>query len=194
MGDSPETTTIQVTRDVHQRLSQRRTPEDLSYNDVVNRLLADSRQSVPFEDLIMVLENGFESMVSVYVNHLPTHRNPKKIEIWIYTPDTSEYEERITNEVIKENTHVLFGMPPETLELPYDVYATCDGPKTLDTDDGTPIYMSDAFVGAFYLDMGIGMAYLEEKLTNPDEWVQPQGAGLEQIHDRMNAGDLELDS
>ena len=143
---------------------------DENADEAITRMLDNAVQKVPIEKLITDLLSRFEDAVNINVDPVPEHENPGMLIISVHTGNAG-LEDNITLYEGKESRAVIESEAGEQFCLPFDVIATCDGPKR-ESIGTTPVYMSDSVVGAEPVALDDGLDQLRAKIGKPNDEIR----------------------
>jgi hypothetical protein len=99
-----------------------------------------------------------------------TYNQPNTIQIRVYTGEADSTEDYL--ELFDKDHRITIEKGDEKLLVPFTVYATFNGPTTWDSLEQTTIYMDQSVLGAKQVQLKDGLAYVRDKLENPEEWNQ----------------------
>lgn len=135
---------------------------DENCDETITRLLDNAIENVPIEKILTDLLNRFDDAVNINVDLVSQYENPGKMIISVHTGEVG-LEENINMFNGTEVRAVIESQAGEQFCLPFDVIATCDGPKT-ETLSTTPVYMTDSVVRADPITLDEGLNQLRAKI------------------------------
>jgi hypothetical protein len=143
---------------------------DEDCDDAITRMLDNAVEKVPIENIMTDLLSRFEDAVNINVDPVPEHENPGMLIISVHTGNAG-LEDNITFHEGKESHAVIESKAGEQFCLPFDVIATCDGPKR-ESIGTTPVYMSDNVRGAEPVTVDDGLDQLRAKIGKPNDEIR----------------------
>jgi hypothetical protein len=135
---------------------------DENADEAITRMLDNAVEKVPIETIMTDLLDRFEDVASINVNLSASSENPGMLLISVHTGDAG-WEDNITFREGKESRAVIESKAGEQFCLPFDIIATCDGPKR-ESIGTTPIYMTDDVLGAEPVTLDEGLDQLRAKI------------------------------
>ncbi|WP_348609757.1 hypothetical protein [Halobaculum rarum] len=173
---------------LHRLISIRK--EDDTWDTSITRLLDNAIQNVPIEEILRDLLNQFEDAVSINVvptpqyerplreirnqledgvsisaNPTPQYEDPGRLIISVHTGEVS-FEENVSLYAGTESCAMIESNTGEEFCLPFDIIATCDGPKS-ETMSTTPVYATDSILGMEPISLDEGLDQLRTKIGMP---------------------------
>ncbi|WP_312908213.1 hypothetical protein [Natronosalvus caseinilyticus] len=139
--------------------------DDENCDDVLTRLLDNAVQNVPIEEILRDLLSQFEDAVSIDVDLSSRYKNPGMLIISVHTGEVS-FEENVSLYAGKESRAMIESKVGEQFYLPFDIIATCDGPKR-ETMSTTPVYATDSILGMEPVSLDEGLDQLRTKIGKP---------------------------
>ena len=167
-----DTTTIRLNDEVRARLMSRKTDANSSYNDVIEELLNKTGQPITLLDAVESATAEFDDVAAVQVDYISPHTEANMLIIKVHTGEADSLEDTIAafNPAefvrISDEDRVV-----ETYQI--EAFATLDGPRRQETDESTPVYMSDSVLGTDSLSLETGVSYLRHKLLYPEKFDRP---------------------
>lgn len=161
------------------RLTRRAREDEQTCEDVINRLLDDTIITVELTEVIEQSLDQFQDVPSITVNHLPTHERPEEIVISLYTGEANSYEEYL--DLYSPDHQIVIDRDDETFTVPFHVKAYFEGPVTWDSTENTTIHLPEGVFGVEPVNLDDGIAYLQNKLENPDQWSADNSQTLDNI-------------
>lgn len=149
-------------------MERRATSEEQEPKDIIVQMLDETTTEVELDNVIRTAINDFDHVVSVYVDHIPTYDTPSSLRICLYTGEAGSVEDPV--EVFGPEYRIVIQRDDDRLRLPFRIIASVGGPNDRDSSYGTPVYMHENVVGAQTLDLDVGMEYLRDKLSQPEDW------------------------
>lgn len=147
---SDDSATIALHKSTRQRLENRATEEDHSYEDVVNRLLDETIEHITLEEVIDVTIERYdlENISCINLNH-PTLVSGRLgfLTVTIYTGEAETYEDYLEDFGPEHRIQMEID-DQQITDIEFDVMATFDGLHTMDDRQATLIYLSDSVFGA----------------------------------------------
>lgn len=141
--------------------------DDESWDDTLTRVLDNAVENAPIENILTVLLCQFEDAVNVNVDMQPLCEKPGMMLISVHTGEVG-WEEDITLYEGKEARAVIESQAGEQFCLPFEIIATCDGPKR-ETIGTTPVYMTDSVLGLEPITLDEGLDQLRMKVGKSNE-------------------------
>lgn len=141
--------------------------DDESFDETLTRVLDNAVENAPIENILTVLLCQFEDAVNVNVEMLPSCEKPGMMMISVHTGEVG-WEEDVTLYEGKEARAVIESQAGEQFCLPFDIVATCDGPKR-ETIGTTPVYMTDSVLGLEPITLDEGLDQLRMKVGKSNE-------------------------
>lgn len=143
----------------------------------------ESVVEIELETVVERIMDEFEYVASITIDHLLNNERPSSITIRVYTGEADGLEDYL--QLFSSDHKIAVDRGDETLLVPFSIFATFDGPVTLDRSSQTTIYMNDNILGAQSLQLEDGIAYVQDKLEQPEQWEQdPETmATVERIRD-----------
>jgi hypothetical protein len=123
---------------------------------------------IGLETVVQEAMNEFDSVAAVTVGHVATYERPGSIRVTIYTGEADRFEDYL--QLFSDEHRIVIDRGKETLLVPFTVFATFDGPGTYDSVGRTTIYMDENVLGAQPLQIEDGLAYVQDKLEDPEQW------------------------
>ena len=168
-------TTIDIELATERRLRRRgRHYGHESYDQVINSLLIETTKTIPLREAIDIALDEFDDVACVVVNHLNFGADGVgNLCITIYTGDAGGFEEYLN--LFGPEYRITFDNDESAPKRQYDFsfMATMFGPKSVNSAEGTTIYMAEDVLGAESLPLETGIEYLSDKLLNHSDWEQP---------------------
>lgn len=142
----------------------------MTLNNVQEDQNPESVVEVELETVVEKAMDEFDHVASITVNHLYTCERPTSIEVRVYTGESNGLEDYLG--LFTEDHRIPIDRDDETLLIPFSVCATFDGPVTWDSAVQTTIYMNQNVLGSKPVQVEDGLAYVRDKLENPEQWDQ----------------------
>jgi hypothetical protein len=142
----------------------------MTLNDATEVENKDSIVEVELETVVKQAMDEFDNVASVVVTHLMTINRLKTIEVRVYTGEADGVMDYLG--LFGGDHRLTIDRGDETLLVPFGVHASYDGPVTWDSVEQTTIYMDQSVLGAKQVQLEDGLAYVRDKLENPEEWNQ----------------------
>lgn len=160
------------------RLKQRARQDEQTVEETIERLLDETVVEVELEAVIEKVMDEFDSIASITIDHVETYERLNNIGITVYTGEAGleEYLQLFT-----PDHKIVIDRGDETILTPFIVCATCNGPVMWDTIENTTIYMNENVYGVDPVELEDGLAYLQDKLENPDQWSEEHLMRLDRI-------------
>lgn len=150
---------------------------DENCDKTITRLLDNAIENVPIEKILTDLLNRFDDAVNINVDLVSQYENPGKMIISVHTGEVG-LEENINMFNGTEVRAVIESQAGEQFCLPFDVIATCDGPKR-ETLSTTPVYMTDSVFRVDPITLEEGLNQLRAKIGKSTDELQ------ELVHDHI---------
>jgi hypothetical protein len=134
---------------------------------------AETAETVEVIGLDTVVEqaiNEFDSVTAITIAHLLTWEQPRLLTIKIYTGEADSFEDHL--QLFSDDHRIAIDRGDEPILVPFRLFASFDGPAVWDSVEQTTIYMQDNVFGAQPLQIGDGLAYIQNKLKHPEQWNQ----------------------
>lgn len=141
--------------------------DDESWDETLTRVLDNAVKNVPIKNILIFLHCKFENAVNINVDMLPQCEKPGMMMISVHTGEVG-WEEDVTLYEGKEARAVIESQAGEQFCLPFDIIATCDGPKR-ETIGTTPVYMTDNVPGLESITLDEGLDQLRMKVGKSNE-------------------------
>lgn len=139
-------------------------------NDTAENQTDAAIAEVELETVLKKAIDKFDSIASITISHLGTHERPGMIRVTVYTGEAEGLEDYL--QLYPKGHKIAIEREDETLLVPSTVMATCGGPVSADSLERTTIYMNEDVLGAQPVALVDGLAYVQDKLENPDGWDQ----------------------
>lgn len=123
---------------------------------------------VKLETVVERVIDEFDDVASITIDHLSTYECPSIMRIKAYTGEADSFEDDL--QLFSSDQQIALDRDDQTLLVPFSTIASFDGPVTWDTESQTTIYMDENVHGAQPLQFENGLAYVQDKLDNPDQW------------------------
>jgi hypothetical protein len=120
----------------------------------------------------------FDEVSAITVDHLLTYEQPKTVDVRVHTGDSDVDGPQEYQHLFSDEYRLKIDRSDETLLPLFFIVATNEGPFTADSTEQTTIYLDQMVIGAQPLQLDDGVAYLRDKLENPDEWAQDQALAV----------------
>jgi hypothetical protein len=133
-------------------------------------------------DLKMVVKQAmaeFDDVASVTIDHLVTYEQPGSLVIRIYTGEVDSFEDYL--HLFSDDHRITIDRDDETLVVPFTIFATFDGPVTWNSIEQTTVYIDENVLGAHSIQLEDGLAYVRDKLEQPDQWDRTHSYSLDRI-------------
>lgn len=149
-----------------------------------DRAAAGAATELTLEEAVDAARQEYDEICCIMIGHPVGPEQVHSVTIRLYTGEVTVHEMYEFVELFDgEACVVIKRAEGDNLRLPFEVKATCEGPADVDLPGRTTIYMSENVFGAKSLDVADGLAYLEDKLADPDSW-EPDGSGVsERVRD-----------
>lgn len=175
--DSQLERNVQLELKTLKRLSRRSLAEEDTANEVITRTLDETAEIVTLDEIFHRIQQEFDDIGSIDVDHLVTHENPSQLIFWIHTGEANGLEDG--RELFESNYLVVIERQEKSdVHIPFVTIATLDGPQRTDQTERTTVYIADTVVGAEPVDLDEGSEYLKSKLARPEEWTVGQNSPI----------------
>jgi len=171
-------------RTLLKRLEQRKRENEDSIEEVVQRLLNESINEIKLGSVIETVVNRFADIVSITIGHQPTHYEPAQINIAVCTKDAAKIQKPLP--LFSPDHQIPINRANQTNLTPFTIQLGLNGPLLLNTKHYTTIYLSGNLYNKDPVKLYDGLAYLEYKFRNPNQWSQTPEKNLEQIRNFAN--------
>lgn len=148
---------------VCRRLEKRSKPDENAYADVVTRLLSETERETTLSEVVGAARDQFADVASIYVDHIPSYEDPDVLDFWLYTGEAEALEQEV-DIFGPEYRIVVEREEADPLRLPFEISASCDGPRVRELPPGTVVYVDDSFRGVEPLDQEDGLDRLRSRL------------------------------
>lgn len=152
---------IVVQEQTRRRLESIQKPEE-SPDDTLTRILNDAIEHIPLEELLEELLTQFEDAASISVDVVPEFENPSMLLISVHT-GSAEFEETVSLYEGQETRADIETKDGDRYELPFDITATCTGPKS-EMMTTTPVFVTDTILGMDAVSLEDGISRLRQKI------------------------------
>jgi hypothetical protein len=142
--------------------------QTMTSNNVVEDQNEETVVEVELETVVEQAMNEFDHVSSITIGHLVTYEQPSSIRVRLYTGEADGFEDYL--QLFSADHKIALDRGDETLLVPFTVFATFDGPVSWDSVEQTTIYMDENVLGAHSLQLEDGLAYVLDKLENPEQW------------------------
>lgn len=149
----------------------------MTRNDAAEDHNAETVVEVGLDTVVEQAIAEFDQVASITVDHLTTYEQPRTILVWVYTSEADGFEDYL--QLFSSDHRIAISRNEETILAQFSVMATFDGPVTWDSDSKTTIYMDQGVMGAEPVELEDGLAYLQDKLENPEQWELDRGRELQ---------------
>lgn len=157
-----------IANPIELRLRKRAREDEQTVEETIERLLDETVVEVELETVIEQAMDEFDHVSSITIGHFGTYEQPSSIDVRVYTGEADCIEDYL--QLFSADHKIALDRGDETLLVPFNVFATFDGPVTWDAVEQTTIYMNENVIGPQPLRLEDGLAYVQDKLENPDQW------------------------
>jgi hypothetical protein len=140
----------------------------MKQNDATEIENEETVVEVELETVVKQAMDEFDYVASVTIVHLATINRLKTIDVRVYTGESEGVRDYLG--LFSGDHRITIDRGDETLVIPFGVYAFYDGPVTWDSIEQTTIYMDQNVLGAKPVQLEDGLAYMRDKIKNPEEW------------------------
>lgn len=122
---------------------------------------------VPIKTIMESLLCQYDETVSINVDLIPHYEDPQMMIISVHTGEAG-WEDNVTLPADKEIRAEIGSQAGEQFSLPFDIIATCDGPKG-ETISTTPVYTTDSVLGLEPVTLDEGLDQLRTKIGKSNQ-------------------------
>ncbi|MCQ4334776.1 hypothetical protein KM295_15080 [Natronomonas sp. F2-12] len=140
----------------------------MTTNNPIEDQNKESVVKVELETVVEKVIDEFDNVASITIDHLLTYERPSSIRVRVYTGEADGFEDYL--QLFSSEHKIALDRGDQTLLVPFSIFATFDGPVTWDSTSQTTIYMDDNVLGSHSLQVDDGLAYVQDKLENPEQW------------------------
>lgn len=139
---------------------------------------------VEIQDVVEKIMNEIDHVMAITVHHTVTHENIIRVNLSVFTSNVDHSGDCLG--LFSSAHKIIIERKNERITIPFSTYGVMSGPCPQNSKYQTTIHMSENVIGTKPLALDDGLAYLRNKLENPEQWSREYGDPLDNVRNYSN--------